>query len=185
MPKIAVDYSKTQMYKLKHKDDAYDENIYIGHTTNWIQRKGNHKKCCNNENSKEYNAKNYQTIRENGGWEEWEMIWIEDYPCNNNNEARAREEYLRCNNNAKLNTIRAIRTQEENIQIRKEYREDNIDKLKEHSKEYYNNNKEILNKRKKEKITCECGCFLRKDSLKDHIITQKHIIALQNKNVPY
>ena len=34
MPKIPVDYSKTQIYKLVHKNDTDDQNIYVGHTTN-------------------------------------------------------------------------------------------------------------------------------------------------------
>ena len=30
-------------------------------------------------------------IRENGDWNNWSMIEIEKYPCNDDNEARARE----------------------------------------------------------------------------------------------
>ena len=32
-------------------------------------------------------------IRKNGGWENWCMIEIEKYPCNDKNEAKARERY--------------------------------------------------------------------------------------------
>lgn len=181
MPKIAIDYSKTQMYKLKHKNDYDDENVYVGHTTNWIQRKTNHKKCCSNEYSKEYNAKNYQFIRANGGWEEWEMVLIENYPCNNNIEARAREEYLRCNFNAQLNMVRALRTKEEHIEIRKAYYENNKEERKEYNRQYWRNSKEIPSEnKKKEKIICECGCILAKMNMKDHLKTQKHIDLIKN-----
>ena len=184
MPKTAIDYSKTQMYKLKHKDDYDDENIYIGHTTNWIQRKTNHKRCCNTENSKEYNAKNYKFIRENGGWEEWEMVLIENYPCNNNIEARAREEMLRCNFNTQLNTVRALRTKEKHIELIKAYYEDHKEEKKKYNKEYrskFNNNLEIPSEnKKKEKITCECGCIIARGNIIDHIKTKKHINALVN-----
>lgn len=143
MPKVAIDYSKTQMYKLKHIADYDNKNIYIGHTINWIQRKSQHKCNCNNEKSKEYNQNKYQNIRKNGGWEEWEMIWIEDYPCNNKREAEAREEYWRSELKATLNTIRSFRTKEEKKEYLKVYRENNKDKIKEVDK-LYRENKKLL-----------------------------------------
>lgn len=50
MPKNQMDYSQTIIYKICCKDVSVTD-IYIGHTTNFIQRKHNHKKCCCNENS--------------------------------------------------------------------------------------------------------------------------------------
>ena len=44
---------------------------YIGHTTNFNKRKYCHKHNCNNMNSKIYNLKIYQIIRDNGGWDNW------------------------------------------------------------------------------------------------------------------
>ena len=93
MPKNPVDYSKTIIYKLVHNEDYDNANIYIGSTTDFVKRKNSHKTSCNNEKHKEYNNKKYQYIRENGGWEEWNMIEIEKHNCNDGNEARAREEY--------------------------------------------------------------------------------------------
>jgi hypothetical protein len=113
MPKVAIDYSKTQMYKLKHKDDCNDENIYVGHTTNWIQRKKFHKFSCNSPKCIGYTTKKYIYIRENGGWEEWDMFWIEDYPCNGKKEAEAREQELMDANNSKLNSQKAFLTEED------------------------------------------------------------------------
>ena len=93
MPRIPIDYSKTIIYKLVHNEDYDNANIYIGSTTDFVKRKNQHKSICNNENYKEYNHKKYQYIRENGGWEEWNMIESEKHNCNDGNEARAREEY--------------------------------------------------------------------------------------------
>ena len=42
MPKVPIDYSKTIMYKLVHKDDLDDVNVYVGHTTNYTERKREH-----------------------------------------------------------------------------------------------------------------------------------------------
>ena len=163
MPKIDIDYEKTLIYKLIKKDAINDENIYIGSTTNFIQRKHGHKTSCNNKKSKKYNYKKYQYIRLNGGWDEWNMIEIEKYPCNDNNEARAREEYHRRYFNATLNSQRCHTTDEEKIIIlknySKEYRENNVEKLKEKDRLYRENNVEkekerhrLYNENNKEKL---------------------------------
>jgi len=89
MPKIPIDYNNTLIYKLCHKEDYDNTNMYIGSTTNFTKRKGQHKYCCNNEKDKKCYQKNYQSIRDNGGWDEWNMIEIEKNPCNDKREAEA------------------------------------------------------------------------------------------------
>ena len=66
MPKVPIDYSQTCIYKLVHFDDINDENIYIGHTTNMVQRRHGHRTACCSSKHKEYNKYKYQYIRENG-----------------------------------------------------------------------------------------------------------------------
>ena len=83
MPKVKADYSNTIIYKLCCNDPSITE-IYIGHTTNFIQRKHNHHSSCCNKNLKNYNIYVYQIIRNNGGWDNWSMLKIEHYNCNNN-----------------------------------------------------------------------------------------------------
>ena len=77
MPKTPIDYSKTIIYKLVHKEDYDNVNVYVGSTTDFIKRKNQHKNSCINEKQKGYNEKKYQYIRDNGGWNEWNMIEIE------------------------------------------------------------------------------------------------------------
>ena len=146
MPRTPIDYSKTLIYKLVHKDDYNNANIYIGSTTDFTRRKNEHKRGCNNEKDKDHNAKKYQYIRENGGWDIWEMVEVEKYNCNDGNEARAREEYWRSHFNAKLNAIRAYITEEQRLeyhtkQMNERY-ENNKDKISEQQKERYENNKQ-------------------------------------------
>ena len=50
MPKVEIDYSKTIIYKLCCKDINITD-IYVGHTTNFIKRKNEHKSDCNNPNN--------------------------------------------------------------------------------------------------------------------------------------
>jgi hypothetical protein len=87
-----TNYSTTQIYKFVCKDPTIT-SFYIGSTTNFTKRKYSHKKCCNNENSKGYNYLIYQTMRKYGGFENWNMILIEDYTCENKREAEKREQY--------------------------------------------------------------------------------------------
>ena len=92
MPKKNIDFSKTIIYKIVC-NDLNITDVYVGHTTNFINRKARHKTNCNNINGKAYNFKIYNTIRNNGGWLNWSMIEIENYLCNDINEACARERY--------------------------------------------------------------------------------------------
>ena len=175
MPKTPVDYSKTIIYKLVKNDDYDNKNIYIGSTTNFVKRKNQHKNGCNNEKNVAYNHKKYQYIRDNGGWEVWNMVEVEKHNnCNDGNEARAREEYWRSYFNSQLNSIRAYITEQEKKEQMKEYTDRNYDKILEYRKEYKKKNKGKIN----EKKLCECGCIINKQALAKHRKTQKHIELL-------
>jgi hypothetical protein len=87
MPKKMVDYSNTIIYKIYCKDECITD-IYVGHTTNFIQRKASHKTACNNEKN---DLKIYKIIRKNGGWDNWNMIEIAKYNCKDSTEARIKE----------------------------------------------------------------------------------------------
>ena len=143
MPKVPIDYAKTIIYKLVHKDDLNDEYIYTGHTTEMTKRKNKHKSDCTNPNSNNYNQKKYKYIRENGGWDEWLMIEIEKYPCKDKPEAVARERVIQAEMKAKLNRDIAGRT-------KKEYRQDNIEDKKEYDKKRYLDNRDNILEKKKQ-----------------------------------
>ena len=152
MPKLPIDHANTIIYKLVHKEDYDNANIYIGSTTDFIRRKNAHKTVCCNEKSKAYNLKKYQYIRDNGGWECFNMIEVEKFSCNDGNEARAREEYWRCHFNSQLNTMRAYITYEERKEHMKEYYDNNKKKILEQQKTYYVNNKDKILEQQKEYI---------------------------------
>ncbi len=92
MPKTKTDYSRCIIYKIVC-NDLEIKDLYVGSTTEFTKRKYKHKNNCININSIEYNFKVYDFIRNNGGWNNWIMIEIEKFPCNDGNEARARERY--------------------------------------------------------------------------------------------
>jgi len=141
------DYSKSIIYKLCCKDPAITD-IYIGSTTNFRRRKCTHKHGCNNEKSKSYNLNVYSFIRENGNWDNWDMIQIETCNADNKRYLETRERYwieeLKSSLNCKIPTQTAT-----------EYRENNKEKLAEYDVEYREKNKEKLieyRKKNKEKI---------------------------------
>jgi hypothetical protein len=136
MPKTPIDYNKTIIYKLVCNDLNIKET-YVGHTTDFKSRKSQHKKSISNINAIDYNCKKSKFIRENGGWENWSMIQIELYPCNNLQEAIARERYWFEIYHAKLNTNVPNRS-------KKEYNRTHKEQKQEYNKTYFEQNKERI-----------------------------------------
>ena len=107
MPKIEIDYSNTIIYKISCKDVSCHE-LYVGYTTNFVQRKHAHKQNCNNDTSPHHNMKLYKVIRENGGWDNWNMEMIDCIICNDIDEAKLKEyEYSKLLH-ATLNAVKPI-----------------------------------------------------------------------------
>ena len=108
MPLNNVNYSKTVIYKIVCNNDAVDY-LYVGSTTDYARRKSEHKTCCNNANGKHYTEKKCVEMRANGGFDHFNIIEIEKYPCNDKREAESREEYHRKELNANMNSNRAFK----------------------------------------------------------------------------
>tara|TARA_R110000803_G_scaffold16717_1_gene45873 strand:- start:43 stop:468 length:426 start_codon:yes stop_codon:yes gene_type:complete len=67
-----------------YRIECLDKNIkefYIGSTKDLHKRRIKHKHRCNNSNSSKYNYKVYQFIRENGGWENWQIVVEYETKC--------------------------------------------------------------------------------------------------------
>ena len=147
MPKTPIDFSRCVIYKIV----CFDTNItdcYVGHTTDFIRRKSEHKRGCYNPKTIDYNKKVYQFIRSHGYWGNFQMLQIEEYPCNNKREAELREEHWRKELTASLNGNRPFITEEERLALDKErhkikYHENKEPKLK-YQKLYYQKNKERI-----------------------------------------
>jgi len=88
MPKNNIDYSNTVIYKIFCKNHNITD-MYIGHTTNFIKRKHQHRSVCIKNNS---NTKVYKIINENGGWDNWNMVEIASYNCKDSVEACTKEQ---------------------------------------------------------------------------------------------
>ncbi len=162
------DYTKGNIYKLCCKDTDITD-IYIGSTCNFTNRKWNHK--CQTKNNSNYNV--YKFIRENGGWENWDMILVEEVCCENKKQLNQKErewiEKLKPTLNKKLPNRSA--KEYENTEIRKEYKRDYHIKNKKRIKEYQQKSEKFKKYQKeydKIKVVCECGSEVLKRNLSRH-----------------
>ena len=147
MPKYQMDYSHTIIYKICCKDTNI-KDTYVGHTTNFTQRKNQHKTSVNDELC---NRKVYEFIRANGGWDNWSMIQIEDYQCTNKREAEMRERYWMETLQASLNCNNPYTIYTENpVKYKQHWYEENKEVILEKAKEHYQENKEVILEKVKE-----------------------------------
>jgi hypothetical protein len=178
------------MYRISIADYTY-----IGSTKDFKQRKKKHKNVCNNVNNPSHNLKVYQIIRENGGWNCCEMIPIEECECENTIQVHIREEELRKEYNAEMNTNKAFHNKQEyNIEYwilnkekikikKKNYYETNKEEFSQRKKEWYKKNKEAVLQKLNEKYNCVCGgCYTHGNKSK-HIKTKKHLAFVASNTI--
>jgi hypothetical protein len=202
MPKKPMDYSKTIIYKLVCKDLNIKE-CYVGHTTDFKSRKRRHKQSVEDMNCNSYNLKKSKFIRDNGGWDNWDMIEIEKYNCNDAQEARARERYWYETLGAGLNMCVPYRSKtefyennkehileyqkeyyelnkEQILEKKKQYREEKKEQIQKHKKEYYEENKDKIQAHYSTKCVCECGAITTIYHKSRHLKSLKHCEFIQN-----
>ena len=178
-------YNNSCIYKIwKHNF------IYIGSTCNFNQRMSQHKSSCNNIKSKSYNLKIYQTIRLNGGWDEFEKEIIKHVCCENKKELHEIEgEFIKNIGIGTMNCIIPARTkkqyQEDNkvkiSEYHKIYQENNKIKITEQRKKYREDNREKISKKEKEKIICPiCSLFITRSNIARHQRSKKCLQFLTN-----
>ena len=90
-------------------------------------------------------------------YNDYEIILVELFPCNSKKELLEREGYYQKNFKC-VNTTLASRTK----------------------KQYYNDHKEKISKKKKIKITCCCGSVVSKTHKARHNKSQKHLKYINN-----
>ena len=189
MPKEVIDYSNTIIYKIVC-NDINIKDTYVGHTTNFVQRKHAHKQGVNNPKYSNYSCKLYKFIRNHGGWNNWSMIIVAFKNCNNNYEACALEhEYYKLLN-ANLNSIDPLPkeiTQKKEKIIEYKYLCDKCD--------FKNNNKELYNKHIKEHKMFKMPDNLGTKSANNYICElcnfntckksdyNRHLLTLKHKNL--
>ena len=159
MPKLPINYENACIYQIVCKDVNITEK-YIGSTTNLIQRRRAHKTVCCNDNAKRHNTFVYQFIRENGSFDNWDVVLVEKViDCKDNQNLHKRERFYIESLKAELNKYIPNRTQ-------KEYREDNKHKIAVKKKEWCVYNKEKIAVKKKEYYQDNKAILVEKNKLK-------------------
>ena len=197
MPRQPINYDNTCFYKIVCKNlDIHD--IYVGHTTDFTTRKLRHKNNCKNPNNKNYNQNVYRFIRDNGGWDNFDMILIERTKCEDILDAKRKERKYIEDMDATLNSNLPSRTQ-------KEWTADNIDKIVEYKHNWHIENRERVNQNHKEDyinqreviiekakkyykenidkckewksgiVKCECGFTYTNSNKARHFKSKKHL----------
>ena len=135
----------------------------------------------------------------------YEIILVENFPCNSKDELHSRERYW-IESNECVNKYIPTRTNKEYKEQNKEhlqeyykeYREQNKEQLQENykqwrkenkeeigekKKQYYNQNKETILEKAKQKYMCVCGCIIGINSKSNHFKSQKHQLYLEQNKV--
>ncbi len=134
------DYKNGKIYTIRCRNDP--TLIYVGSTTQTLsQRWTDHKRRSNTPSNKSYNTHIYQIMREKGV-DSFYIELLEEFPCENK-EQLCKQEGIYIRQIGILNLMMTGRT-------KKEYREDNKEKIKEQRKEYNELNKDKIREYKKE-----------------------------------
>ena len=169
------DYSKGKIYKITND---FNDEIYIGSTCDsLVKRYSKHK--SDSQKEKSVNISLYKLINEIG-FNRFRIELICDYPCEDKYQLLQKEsEYIR--EIGTLNMIIPNRTVQENkkeyymknktdinIKHRAHYAQ-NSEYFKNQKKEYRakmtEEQKQAIKDRKREKISCECGCMITRSDI--------------------
>jgi hypothetical protein len=183
---MPIDYQKAKIYKIV---DNTTDNIYVGSTCEpslarrLAKHVGNYKSHLN-EN---YNYTTSFEIIKNG---DYDIILIENFPCNTKDALFARERYwtneLICVNKCRnQGLLLELGKKEYGKQQHKKYYENNVDKITENQKKYYEdnkgyyqmyreNNKDRINLYKNKKSICFCGGKYTYTNKNKHFLSKKH-----------
>ncbi len=190
-----VNYKNGKIYKIINDEN---EECYIGSTVKKLlsARFAEHKSSYNRWKNNNDHFMSSFVLFEKYGIENCKIILIENYPCDNKDELRAREEYYRKEHKT-VNKYKSYITEQEkkeknNKNIKKRYAEN--EKYREQAKDRANKyrKKNIIkvkkydcerNKKKnkmysKIKKICECSASINYKNYSQHKKTKKHIKAM-------
>ena len=181
-------YNNGKIYTIRCHDDK--DLIYVGSTTQPLYKRFYEHKRDSIVHTKRAIYSKMNEI----GFDRFYIELYELYSCNSKEELNKREgEIIRLIGT--LNMDIAGRTKSEyytdnkekmNIKDRKYYNE-HAEKIKASKKEYRANltdeQKQAVHDRKREKITCICGCMTARSDIAKHMKTKKHNDLMNNINI--
>ena len=178
------DYLKTVLYIIYCKDETIHD-IYVGHTTNFTKRKSNHHTKYKQPEKKHYNMPVYQFMRDNGGFDNWNIEMVFPVPCNNVKQARKHERKL-------IEVLGATLNHDIPGRLHKEYEDTEREKIRTRGKEYYSSEKGIKKRAdwtdknkdnilEKKKLYYQANRDDIKEKVKNYAYNNKELVSLNNK----
>jgi len=150
------------IYKLCCRDPTI-KDVYVGSSKNLRVRKSHHKNKCNTQNCKEYNYNVYRFIRDNGGFDNWCLIQLEEVEYNTKAELHARERHFFELLNASLNKQVPNRTDAES------------------KRHYAIEHRDEINEKQRTKHNCVCGGKYTHCHRIQHFRSNKHLLYMANQ----
>ena len=185
MPLTNINYDNSCFYKIVC-NDLEIQDLYVGHTTDFRRRKNEHKCACTNSNHHNHTYRLYDTIRDNGGWENWSMILIQKHKCTDSLEACKKERAYIEELKATLNSSIPSRLPKESNKVSQAKHRESI-KKNQQQYEIDNHDKILLRKQLyraahpdkfSAKTECECGGCYQKSNKARHLATKRHKVYL-------
>ena len=163
------------------------KSCYVGHTSNFMNRRRQHKYCCTNITSSQYEHKKYQIIRDNGGLDNWKMVEINRRICLDKIDCiKIEQQYIEklqtdmnminayCNK-ADYNKTYRLENSEKLATYNKQHKLENKEHRREQNKIYRLKNLEKIATRATQKFDCECGGKYTYNAKSLHLKTLKHL----------
>lgn len=140
-------YAKGKIYRLVNSVDGEE---YVGSTCDTLPKR----KCKHKDNAKKKPTRRIYEHLNAIGWDNVDIVLIEEYPCNNKMELERRERHFIEVLKPTLNKSIPTRTMKEyytdNVDKIREYCQQNKDKIKERQRKYYQQNKDKINEKHRE-----------------------------------
>ena len=195
-------YQLSKIYRIEPNNSECDGDVYYGSSCEpYLSRRmqnhrADYKRWLNGKRLKTTSFELFQKY----GVENCSIILVEKFPCESKEELHAREKFY-IKNNECINKHIPLRT-------KKEYREENADKIKqyfkinaekikeqkqqynkknaikikENKKEYRQNKSVMLKEHKNKPFNCICGSIFRHDDKARHLRTLKHLAYIEQQH---
>jgi hypothetical protein len=138
-------------YRIVCRDISVTD-CYVGSTKDFGPRRAAHKLSCKSKTHTNYHLPVYRVIRDNGNWANWSMVLIESASFETKMEALRRERDYIERYRATLNSRVPGRS----------------------DAQYYAENREAINARRKTQCYCPCGGRFTHINRAKHYRSQKH-----------
>ena len=135
-------FTNSIIYHIRHMESK--EVIYVGSTTNFSNRKAKHKYDCNHEEGNHFTFPIYCHIRNNGGFDCFEVIPIQSLKLENKTQLLIAEQVEIDKHQTLVNRNKAHITIEELKEYYKKWRKEHkaeIKEIAEKKKQYYQEKK--------------------------------------------